>query len=285
MVHLPPRRILVPLDGTVESMAGWTQARVLAGLLGSSLEALYVRAFQPVAGDLGLADAAAEQRAHDEAKRWIQARIGPDTPLHYVEGDPAARIVRFAEHGRFDLIVMGTHGRHGLSRALIGSVAEAVARSTKVPVLIAHEVRETFRSVLAPVNLAQYSMGGLEAAAAMAEALGARLALLSVTRPPAAPDPAGAAAIRRMQRLAIDGLPRCCRDATHPVGLMAYGEPVGEILIECEREAHDLVVLVSHIKRPVRDRLLGTTAERILRRARIPVLVVPVSVPAESRRA
>jgi len=54
---------------------------------------------------------------------------------HLEQGDPQEVIVAVAKSIRADLIVMGTHGRHGLARALIGSVAESVLRSAEVPVV------------------------------------------------------------------------------------------------------------------------------------------------------
>jgi universal stress protein A len=59
-------------------------------------------------------------------------------------GDPAAEVVRIAEEEKSDMIVMGTHGRTGMSRLLMGSVAEAVVRRSPCPVLI---YRETSRLV------------------------------------------------------------------------------------------------------------------------------------------
>jgi nucleotide-binding universal stress UspA family protein len=52
-----------------------------------------------------------------------------------VHGEPAEEIVRYADHHAIDLIVVGTHGRTGVTRALLGSVAERVARTASCPVL------------------------------------------------------------------------------------------------------------------------------------------------------
>jgi nucleotide-binding universal stress UspA family protein len=54
---------------------------------------------------------------------------------HLKEGDPAAEILRLAQEARVDLIVMGMHGRTGLGRLLMGSVAERVVRQAPCPVL------------------------------------------------------------------------------------------------------------------------------------------------------
>jgi len=54
---------------------------------------------------------------------------------HLLSGDPGSELVHFAERENIDLIVMGTHGRTGLTRLLMGSVAEAVVRRAPCPVL------------------------------------------------------------------------------------------------------------------------------------------------------
>ena len=69
---------------------------------------------------------------HMEALR----RAGFDPSLEVREGDPGVEIAQAASEGRFDLIVMGTHGRRLLTRALLGSVANKVLQSGSVPVLL-----------------------------------------------------------------------------------------------------------------------------------------------------
>lgn len=61
----------------------------------------------------------------------------PNVPFEHrmLKGDPAEEIVRFADEAHCELIVMGTHGRTGFKRLLMGSVAEAVVRRAKCPVL------------------------------------------------------------------------------------------------------------------------------------------------------
>jgi nucleotide-binding universal stress UspA family protein len=61
---------------------------------------------------------------------------GCRTRFHVLEGDPADAIMGFAEREKVDVIVMSTHGRSGLSRLLMGSVAEKVTRETSHPVML-----------------------------------------------------------------------------------------------------------------------------------------------------
>ena len=64
--------------------------------------------------------------------------LNPNIPVRHVllEGDPAEEIIRHAAEARADLIVMGTHGRTGLARLLMGSVAEKVLRGATCSVLV-----------------------------------------------------------------------------------------------------------------------------------------------------
>ncbi len=70
------------------------------------------------------------------ALRNVEA--GPDLRVfvHVTHGDPAGEILALAEDVQADLILVGTHGRHGLKRLLIGSVAESVVRNATCPVLV-----------------------------------------------------------------------------------------------------------------------------------------------------
>jgi nucleotide-binding universal stress UspA family protein len=74
---------------------------------------------------------------------------------HLVRGDPAAEIVRLARKAKCDLIVMGSHGRTGLQRLLMGSVAEEVARNAHCPVLT---VRNGTREMLQPAAIKNVDM-------------------------------------------------------------------------------------------------------------------------------
>ena len=65
----------------------------------------------------------------------VSRAAGIDVTAQALMGAPADEIVRLAESGRYDVIVMGTHGRTGLRRLLMGSIAEAVVRRSPIPVL------------------------------------------------------------------------------------------------------------------------------------------------------
>ena len=64
------------------------------------------------------------------------AVAGVSSQHHFLEGNPADEVLRFAEEEGVDLIVVGSHGRTGLSRMLMGSVAEEIVRRAECPVLV-----------------------------------------------------------------------------------------------------------------------------------------------------
>lgn len=126
MFHV--RRILYATDFSSYSNQAYFHAVALAEHHGASLTVAYV--YTPGAD------------GHD--KRYWRNQLenirpsNPGIPVHheFLEGDPAAEIVRYATDAGMDLIVMGTHGRTGVERLLMGSVAEKVMRDAPCSVLV-----------------------------------------------------------------------------------------------------------------------------------------------------
>lgn len=87
----------------------------------------------------------------EEAER----RAGRPVRSRVLLGDPAAELLRFVRAERCDLVVVGTHGRTGMSRLVLGSVAERVARRSPCPVLVVHDRHEVEREEEAE-EIAQY---------------------------------------------------------------------------------------------------------------------------------
>ncbi len=141
-------RILVPTDFSPCSQAALGYALFLAARLGATLEVLNV--YEGLDGLTADAKVVVEGTgpqplAHilrDRAQRGMDRFLsdlpgGPGVPVKArVEAGKAADVIsRIADKERFDLIVMGTHGRTGLSRIVVGSVAEKVLRDAPCPVL------------------------------------------------------------------------------------------------------------------------------------------------------
>jgi nucleotide-binding universal stress UspA family protein len=137
------RTILVPVDFSEGSGTATRYAAQMAKQVGAKVELLNVYGLPMVTSPDGSfmvtpevvtklsADA---QEAVDKIAADLRGR-GIDVETRVTEGAPHDEITRRAVEGGFDLIVMGTHGRTGLRHFLIGSTAEKVVRTSKVPVL------------------------------------------------------------------------------------------------------------------------------------------------------
>ena len=130
------RKILYATDFSSYSNQAYFHAVALAESHGASLAILYVYSPHSAMPDLSGRREADRQYWRDQLEqiRPVDARISVRHVFR--EGDPAAEIIRHAAESGTDLIVMGTHGRTGLERLLLGSVAEKVMREAPCSVLV-----------------------------------------------------------------------------------------------------------------------------------------------------
>lgn len=130
------RTILQPTDFSAPSDYAFRLACSLARDHGARVIVLHVAQTPTVYGEMG-AYAVADYSL-GALRADLKRLRGPDdlaVEHMLLEGDPAAEIVRIADENQCDLIVMGTHGRTGLGRLFMGSVAEQVMRRAPCPVL------------------------------------------------------------------------------------------------------------------------------------------------------
>jgi nucleotide-binding universal stress UspA family protein len=143
------RTILCPVDFSERSQIAFGVACNLGRVKGARVLVLYV-VERPLVGEEVVAFTESGKpifvpvscaEHQDDLQEQLRDRYVPDHALDvdYLtrEGTPAEQILRFADETACDLIVMGTHGRKGIDRALTGSVAEAVLRGARCPVVTA----------------------------------------------------------------------------------------------------------------------------------------------------
>jgi nucleotide-binding universal stress UspA family protein len=141
------KRLLVPIDGSPAADAGLREAiRLASNHPDSSIRLLHVPESLPALHGMGViaggpmlrSMAAFGQKVLKNAKLLVERNgLRAETVLHKRSRGPAADgIVREAAKWRADLIVMGTHGRRGIGRLVMGSDAESVLREARVPVLM-----------------------------------------------------------------------------------------------------------------------------------------------------
>jgi len=140
-------RICCATDFEASSRVATEKAADLAARFGAELTLVHVRAAPLVARTDALIASrgmAAEETRQDEdtLAEWrasAERRVGRPVRARVLSGEPAAEIVRLAREEHCDLLVVGTHGRTGVPRLVLGSVAERVARRSPCPVLVVHE--------------------------------------------------------------------------------------------------------------------------------------------------
>jgi nucleotide-binding universal stress UspA family protein len=148
-----PLRVLVPLDGSVLATEALIPASDLAASLGGEIlllgvvepsTAMYVDAPIQATSDLATEEAEAEAYLHKAAADLRAATMVPIS-IRVVHGDAAATIAKVAREAEADVIAMATHGRGGLARLVLGSVATRTLQQSSVPVLMyrAVAVRQT----------------------------------------------------------------------------------------------------------------------------------------------
>lgn len=235
----------------------------------------------------------ARARALQQARRDLEA-LGVQPTLEVRGGAAREEIVRYAEAHRVDLIVIGRTSRPRLAELFIGSTAHRVVRLAPVPVLVvpgpdapdaALHALPRYDHVVAATDLGETSRRGLAAVDALVGHFASRVtAIYCLTVEPVAPAVVGRVAVTlpseqldelmdtHRERIAnqVAGLGRTWVEAR-----VVTGAPAQALLDAAADLGADLVAVPSTGKGALERILLGSTTERLLRRSRLPVLVLP----------
>lgn len=300
------KRILCPTDHSEFSRHAFEQAVVLARWYGADITALHVygvpMAMVAIAGE-GTnvpvdhsAMAAAHFAGHlAEISRFIESASASGVKVDplVVEGGVVDSILKQAESLETDLIVMGTHGRSGFERLLLGSVTERILRKAPCPVLtVPRRVTATtprFKRILCPVDFSQPSTHALTYALSLAQEADARLTVVHVVELQLEPDTYQYRLLNvpeyraQMVRAASEQMASAL-----PAGVEAYcaieqtvmtGKAYREILRLAGEQHADLIVMGVHGRSAMDLMVFGSTTQHIVRQASCPVLSIrqPVS--------
>lgn len=277
--------IVCPTDLSEASLEAVPLATRMARLHGADLHLLHVHllhSISPSEEDVpfpGEAEARAELESSADEIQWNQV-------VHEIRRgvNAAPTILEYADEHDADMIVMGSHGRRGFRRLLLGSVTEEVVRMSPCPVLVVRNrpekpaPREVDR-VIVPVDFSISTSSVIETARELASALDVPLELLHAVEPipyaqmsyPIAIDHEDfrTHAQKRLQGYADDVELEQGVTARTVIGM------ADQVVIEAaERSASPMVVMSSHGHSGLARALLGSTAERLLRHAPCPVMIV-----------
>lgn len=282
--------MLVPLDGSEAAEAALGYAALIPS---ERVRLVRVEPDITPATTWGVewqADVEAEALAYLDQRAERLRRQGREVETVLVRGDAAEQILTSA--AGVDLIVMTTRGRGSGQRALFGSVADRVARHAAAPTLLVRvdgvpDASPRVARIVVPLDGSAVATEALPAAADMASLLGVPVHLVRVVEsdPVRASVQAGSRAAAAHARAMDDHRQQAAGDlATAAQGLISQdlpvtsevraGNPAAELLGLIAPT--DLVVMTSHGRGGVRRWLLGSVADKLVREAAAPVLLVHV---------
>lgn len=298
--------VMVPLDGSDFAREALPAATHLARRDGARLRLVTVHpGLPPGPGGTvpeALARADREERstrreALEELAGELRGR-GLDAEAEVLSGPVVEELARRARETA-DLVVMATHGRGPLSRLWLGSVADGLARSSPVPVLLLRPRDEAdeegdppgtggFRRALVPLDGSALARQAVEPAARLLERPGGALTLLRVVVPvtltglgPAdVPSGVDVSATEAMEEQAEERLEATAGDLRERLDLEVESRvirdphPAEAVLRTASETAADAVALATHGRGGLRRLLLGSVADKVVRGARTPVLLV-----------
>ena len=286
-----PETILVPLDGSPTAAVALPVAKTLARTVHADLLLLRVVRDEDQGPER-------DRREMEDAQRSL-ARIAAElagTGLQVStlvrRGAAAEEILGAAAERRANLVVMATHGRSGLPRAALGSVAERVLAGSPAPVVLVRPGGRRVahvRTVLVPVDGTPGGALALSAALGLARAAGARIVLLDIAVPvplwlfaseggallAGTIDPSWDLDAQRAAATYVDRLARRISQAgVEAEGRAEIGDPTEVIAAVAEQVSADLVVMSTHALSGPARALLGSVADGVVRTCGRPVLLV-----------
>ena len=298
------RRILCPIDFSDTSRRALDHALALARCYRAGLTVLHMHhlstpiyvtsyvgpeALQPIMlTDLERAQLLAALNEYVAPDRAASG-VAIETILDESSDVPAA-ILSYAASTHADLMILGTHGRSGFRRLVLGSVAEKVLRTAGCPVLTVPPHAPgavprglvSFERILCPIDFSRSSARALEHAASLAQEARGRLTVMHVVDlPPDVSEPPNPAlADYRAARFgqARGELTKAIR-ASVPAGcaadeLVLAGKPHREILRVASEQAADLIVMGVQGRGAVDRLFFGSTTSHVVRQAACPVLTL-----------
>ena len=288
-------KVLVTLDGSSFSEWALSYAASLSRRSGASLELASVH--EAVSGFAYEEWEAAAVEWTEEYLRRIQARLREelDVPVGaWVGSGPVVdAILSRADAVDADLLVSATHGRGAISRAWLGSVADALLRHSDRPLLLVRPEKgepppedPAVKRIVVPLDGSEFSESILDLALGMARVFEAEIHLLRVVAYPveiASPYlphtvQMNQALVEQAKQAAEEELARVAEQiaedgVTVENSVVVDSQAGHAICAECQELNADLVVMATHGRGGLSRTLLGSTADKVIRSAHVPVLV------------
>ena len=293
------KHVLCPVDFTESSIRALAHAAALTRWYGAKLTVLHVvPTFDPMqvraglGGPVQVVNPVTREQVLEEMQGLLErAGVSPEAHLIAQAGDAPTTIVDQALTTRADLIVIGTHGRGGFKRLILGSVSETVLHEAPCPVLTVSPQTDatssdvvTFKRILCPIDFSPSALQALGFALDLARQAGGLVTLLHVIEWLPEEEPRAYAhfnipefrgymvddARQRLRSLVSEESRAWCEiDDT-----IVVGRAHREILREAEARSSDLIVMGAQGRGGVGLALFGSTTQQVVRGASCPVLTV-----------
>jgi nucleotide-binding universal stress UspA family protein len=290
--------VICPVDFTPASRRALTYAAAWARWYDARLHVIHVAPLQMVSAPLAGVAVMLESRPLSEVRQTVAELAGRvdltgiEVDIEVVEGDAPAQIRAAVDRRPRALVILGSHERTRLERFVLGSVAQRVVAGTPVPVLLVPPHDEATppetvgcKHILCAVDLLPSSFEGLRYALSLAAEADATLEVLHVVDAPQGPQPTDHFRVPEYLQHRADAalqevrahIPAHAREACTVREAAAIGDPAAAILDAAERSHAGVIVLGAGDRAHLRSLWLAPTIGGVLRAARCPVLVVPLS--------
>jgi len=281
------RKILVPLDGSKTAESVLPYVKYLATRFGSGIEVMGVGVGRKNRRVNRLVD----DYINTTASSLRSEKVEADPVIIY--GSAADRILSYSKQNDIDLIIMATHGRSGVTRWWMGSVAEKVVSQAITPVLLIPSKKQkasqakrdaSISKILVPLDGSDTGQAALDHVELVARETGASVHLLQVISPPGAMETSvfGNAEwdsfFKAMQDAANDYLGSVI-EGLKGKGITAkcdivIGDPADQIIESAEKNKVNLIAMSTHGRTGIARWVLGSVADKVLHGAKIPMWLV-----------
>ena len=280
------KKILLPLDGSVEAESPLPYIKDFTHRFNSKLHIL------------GVAIGSKRRKVNQLLTDYIQEtaanlnREGLPTKSHIRYGHAGEQILSFAKENAVDSIVMATHGRSGITRWWIGSLAENIIAESTIPVLLTRSKQlketevnksKTFQHMLVPLDGSHISESALNFAESIALKLGASISLLHIVHSfnSLGFDIPGYD-LKIMNRKMNDAgkkylksiLERLHKKGIESTSKVMAGNAASAIIEYTKEKKVDLIIMSTHGRSGIARWILGGVAEKVLRESALPLWLV-----------
>jgi nucleotide-binding universal stress UspA family protein len=295
--------ILVPLDGSPLAEQALPMATRIAGAVGGKLRLALVHRLppaplDPAAAKLFVSVDLATRKSERGYLRSVQTRLRAEgarlSSAATMTGAPGPSLAMHVREIGIDLVVMASHGRGGLRRAWLGSVADYLVRHLEVPVLLVRPSEPAVaprqpvegQRILVPLDGSGLAEEALGPAGELARAWGAELSLIQVVSPastlvdgtmplPSTYDTDLSESWRAMAQTYVDEqVARLRGSGLRATGAAVVGSHTVDTLLEITRsQSAGLIAIATHGRGGLKRLALGSVADKLVRAADVPVLV------------